>query len=87
MTGQLNDGAYHKFKLDARADRLTVSADDVTTDVIAHSPDPARFAGRPFVGGVKRRTPEMRDQLLTGEGFVGCIKVCVAGGGSLCRFE
>ena len=72
----LNDGQYHTLKLDVQKLKVIITVGGVKKDISTNSPGPAQFAGRPYMGGVKVFTPQMRDQLATRENFVGCIKVC-----------
>ena len=72
----LNDGQYHTLKLDVQRLKVVITVGGVKKDISTNSPGPAQFAGRPYMGGVKVLTPQMRDQLATRENFVGCIKVC-----------
>lgn len=82
----LNDGAWHLMTVQISGSQATISIDqgscigqDCSKSVSTSSDGTPQFSGLPYLGGVSKLVPRIKQELTTDGTFVGCIKVCIVG--------
>lgn len=80
----LNDGAWHLVTVKISGSQATISIDkdtcigqDCSKTVTTSSDSTSKFSGLPYLGGVSKLVPQIKQELITDGTFVGCIKVII----------
>lgn len=82
---RLNDGAWHQITVKVAGFQATLSIDKDTCGAVCSSvtvstssDGSSQFSGLPYFGGVSKWVPQIKQQLVTDDSFVGCIKVLIS---------